>query len=110
MDHYIIWFNLKDSHKDLEFAKALREYLGHLQTTNTIAAYSLARRKLGFGPRELGEFEVRISVTNMAALDAVFDIVAARSGVTEQLHARVYSMVTDFRAALYRDFPDRQRS
>lgn len=31
---------------------------------------------------------------------------AKRSGALEELHSAVYSKVTDFRAALYRDFPD----
>ena len=35
---------------------------------------------------------------------------AARDGEVEKLHARVYSLVTDFRAALYRDFPDPERA
>ena len=110
MNHYEIWCNLKDSHKDLEFARAIDGYLGHLQKEGRIAAYRLARRKLGFGPPELGEFHVSIAVESLAQLDQAFDVVAPRSGEVEQLHARVYSMVTDFRSALYRDFPDPQRT
>lgn len=110
MDHYLVWCNLKDSHKDLEFAKAVGSYLGHLKEQGKIAGWGLARRKLGFGPAELGEFQIQIDATNMAQLEAAFDVVARRSGETEALHARVYSMVVDFRSALYRDYPDPQRS
>lgn len=109
MNYYHIWCNLKDTHKDLEFAANLRAYLGHLQKMGKIADFKLARRKLGFGPSELGEFHVVISTNDMAQLDAAFDAVAPRSGEVELLHARVYSAVTDFRSALYRDFPDPQR-
>jgi hypothetical protein len=109
MNHYHIWFNLKDTHKDLEFAGHLRAYLGQLQKLGKIVDYKLARRKLGFGPSELGEFHVDISTNDLAQLDAAFDVVVPRAGDMEQLHARVYSAVTDFRSALYRDFPDPQR-
>ena len=109
MNHYHIWCNLKDTHKDLEFAENLRGYLGQLQELGKIAGYQLARRKLGFGPQELGEFHVTIAAENLTQLDAAFDVVAARAGSLEAAHAKVYSMVTDFKSALYRDFPDPQR-
>ncbi|HKQ48999.1 MAG TPA: DUF6614 family protein [Phycisphaerae bacterium] len=110
MNHYEIWVNLKDSHKDLEFAENLRGYLGHLQRLGKIADYRLTRRKLGFGPPELGEFHVSIQTESLAQLDEAFGAAAARAGEIEPLHARVYSMVTDFRSALYRDFPDPERA
>jgi len=109
MNHYVIWCNLRNSHKDLEFAEALRAYLEPLREAGRIECYSLTRRKLGFGPAELGEFCITISTRDLAQLDGAFDVVAARSGETERLHAAVYSQVTDFRSALYRDFPDPQR-
>ena len=109
MNYYEIWFNLRDTHKDLEFARAVDAYLGLLKREGRIADFRLARRKLGFGPPELGEFQITICAENLAQLDSAFDAVARRSGELEKLHAAVYSMVTDFRAGLYRDFPDRQR-
>jgi len=109
VNYYEVWFNLKDTHKDLEFARALDDYLGHLAGEGLIAGYRLTRRKLGFGPNELGEFHVAISVQSLAQLDEAFGVVAQRSGELERLHARVYSAITDARFALYRDFPDPQR-
>lgn len=109
MDYYQIWCNLKDGHKDLEFAKALREYLGRLQQEGRIGGFRLARRKLGFGPSELGEFCITIEVRDLTQLDSAFDLVARRTGKLEGLHAAVYERITDFRSALYRDFPDPQR-
>jgi hypothetical protein len=109
MNYYDIWFNLKDSHRDMELVANVNAYLGHLQKLGKIAGFRLRRRKLGFGPPELGEFSLSIWTETLAQLDAAFDTVATRSGEVEQIHSRVYSMVTDFRSALYRDFPDPQR-
>lgn len=109
MDHYLIWFNLKDAHRDVEFAAAAHAYLEHLKSLGLIEGHRLMRRKLGFGPGELGEFQLTITARDLAQLEAVFQRVAARDGETERLHARVYSAVTDFRSALYRDFPDAVR-
>jgi hypothetical protein len=109
MNHYEIWCNLKDSRRDLEFAAAVGTYLGFLQRDSRIESWRLTRRKLGFGPEELGEFHITISARDLAQLDHAFDLVATRSGEIERLHAPVYSMITDFRSALYRDFPDPQR-
>ncbi len=109
MNDYEVWFNLKDSHADLEFARAVDEYLGYLVREKLIAGYRLTRRKLGFGPSELGEFHISISTESLAQLEDAFSVVARRSGELERLHARVYSAITDARFALYRDFPDPQR-
>ncbi len=110
MNYYEIWFNLADTHKDLEFACAVDAYLGHLVQEGLIAGYRLTRRKLGFGPNELGEFHVSISTNSLAQLEDALGVVAHRSGELERLHARVYSAIKDARFALYRDFPDPQRS
>lgn len=110
MDYYQIWCNLKNSHADLEFVAALRDYVDHLRSLGLAEGYRLTRRKLGFGPPELGEFQVEIAVRDMSQLEALFQMVAARSGEIERLHADVYSRVTDVRFALSREFPDAVRS
>lgn len=109
MNCYHIWCNLKDSHKDMEFVANVRGYMGELQKRGKIASFRVTRRKLGFGPPELGEFHIQIETENLVQLEAAFDVVAAREGAVEAAHAKVYSMVTDFRSALYRDYPDPQR-
>ena len=75
-------------------------------TLEKIRSFRLSRRKLGLGPSILGEFHVTIETDNLAQLDAAFLTVAARSGEIEGLHTAVNQYVTDFMAALYRDFPD----
>jgi len=109
MNYYHMWVNLRDSRQDVEFAKAVDAYLGHLQGKGLIEGWTLSRRKFGFGPAGLGEFHVCVRATDLAQLDKAFDRVATRTGEVERLHVPVYSMVTDFVSALERDFPDPQR-
>jgi hypothetical protein len=109
MDLYEIWFNLKPGMRDVELCDRLHGYLGHLQSGGRIERYRISRRKLGFGPPALGEFHVTIETRDLAQLDQAFADVARRSGEVEGLHAAVNQHVTDFTAALYRDFPDANR-
>lgn len=110
MDLYQIWCNLKDSTKDVEFCEHVSRYLGHLRDRGLLSGFRITRRKLGFGPQELGEFNITIETTDMAQLERAFQDVARRSGQTELLHKCVYDAVTNVRFALYRDFPDAVRS
>jgi hypothetical protein len=109
MNTYHMWFNLKDSRKDLEFADAVAEYMGHLQSQGKCVSWRLTRRKFGFGPEGLGEFHCEVNFTDLAQFDEAFKHVASRAGEVERLHHPVYSAVTDFKSALFRDFPDPQR-
>ena len=112
MDLFHNWFNLKPGVRDTEFCDALTLYLSALKDRGDIVDYRVMRRKLAFGPSELGEFHVVIETDGLAQLDRAFGTVSARSGAIESLHAAVNQHVCDLRAALYRDFPDshRQRS
>jgi hypothetical protein len=103
MNYYTMWCNLRESHKDLEFAKNVNAYLGHLKEQGHIEGWRLARRKLG-------EFQITVWTSDLAQLDRAFGHVATRTGDVEGLHRPVYSMVTDFKSALYRDFPDPERA
>ncbi|MFM9958890.1 MAG: DUF6614 family protein [Phycisphaerales bacterium] len=109
MNHYHMWCNLRESRKDLEFSASVRAYLDHLKGQGLIESWSLQRRKFGFGPPGLGEFHITVSTRDLAQLDSAFGVVATRAGEVERLHHPVYSMVTDFVSALYRDFPDPER-
>lgn len=109
MDYYDIWVDLVDSRRDMEFVANLEAYLGDLRDRGLLEHYTLARRKFGFSPPEMGEFHVRIAVRDLAQLDAAFDVAAARKDPVESRHAAVFSMVKNFRSALYRDFPDPER-
>jgi len=109
MDLYHIWCNLKPGVRDLEFADAVGAYLGWLRGEGLIEGHRFTRRKLGFGPRELGEFHIVVETQHLAQLERAFQQAATRSGEVERLHARVYSAVQDVQFALYRDFPDAVR-
>lgn len=109
MDYYHTWFDLKPGVSDVEFAASLERYLGKLRADGRIAGYRLSRRKLGFGPEELGEFHAVIEVDDLAQLDRAFAAASERANPIESLHAAVNQSVSSFRAALYRDFPDPHR-
>jgi hypothetical protein len=106
MDYYDIWFNLRDSHQHREFCADLDAYLRKLSAHGTIEGYTLRRRKLGFGPPGLGEFNVTIETRDLAQLDEAFQLAATRSDEIEALHKAVYERVKDLSFGLSRDFPD----
>ena len=109
MNYYEIWVNLKDSRQDVEFCRAVDAYMGHLKAQGKIESWRITRRKFGFGPSMLGEFHISLAFRDLTQLEQAFGIVATRTGDVERLHNPVYTMVTDFQSALYRDFPDPER-
>lgn len=109
MDIYHVWCNLKPGTGDVAFCEQVDAYLGRLREEQLIRGFRITRRKLGFGPPQLGEFHITIEVTDLAQLDAAFQHVARRAGPIEGLHHAVNSLVTDLSFALYRDFPDAVR-
>ena len=110
MDYYEIWFDLKESSRDLDLSRAIDAYLGYLRSSGLIEGFRLSRRKLGFGPSDLGEFHLTIETRDMAQLDTAFQRAASRDSEVEPLHGAVYSMVKNARFGLYRDFPDPVRA
>lgn len=106
MDYYDIWVNLAPGTNDLEFVKSVRAYMDHIVQGGHMSGYRIRRRKFGFGPESLGEFNISLEFESLAKLDAAFDEIATREGIVEDLHHAVYSKVRDFKSALYRDFPD----
>jgi hypothetical protein len=109
MDTYEIWVDLVPGTRDLEFVDAVHAYLGHLMAQGKIEGYRVRRRKLGFGPDGLGEWNVSIEFRNLAQVDEAFLRAARRDEEIEGLHAPVYSKVCNFKSGLFRDFPDAVR-
>lgn len=105
MDLYEIWVDLLPGVNDLEFTQAVNAWLGRLKD-HGVDSWRISRRKFGFGPEGLGEFHITIEFKALADLDQAFMVAAARTPEDEKLHAAVYSKVTNYKAALYRDFPD----
>ena len=107
MDVYEIAVDLHAGARDTEFVTALSSYLDGLAGEGRIESWRLLRRKLGFGPGQ--EFKVLIETRDLAQLDEAFRLVSERSDPTEGRHHGVNSLVTNFQASLYRDFPDPHR-
>ena len=107
MDIYELSVDLRSGVRDLDFVAALETYLGGLASEGRIESWRLLRRKLGLG--EGGEFKVLIETRDLAQLDDAFRAVSTRQDPIEAAHHGVNSLVTNFRASLYRDFPDPQR-
>lgn len=110
MNIYHVWVNLKESRRDLEFCENVRGYMEFLIAHRQMKAWRMTRRKLGFGPAELGEFHITMEFPSLVELENTFGDVAQRVGEMEDLHRKVFVMVTDFKSALYRDFPDPGRA
>ncbi len=106
MDIYHGFFNLKPNVDDMAFADDLQDFMEHLKSNRKIESWRLMRRKLGLGPKEMGEFHLMIEVEGMAQLDEAFSLAAARTGETETKHFSVNSKIDSVTFALYRDFPD----
>ncbi|MEX0759491.1 MAG: DUF6614 family protein [Tistlia sp.] len=109
MTVYQGFFDLKPGTGDLEFAGAVEGYLGQLREQGLIESWRLLRRKLGLGPRELGEFQLIMEFADLEQLDHAFTRVSTRSDPVEGLHHAVNSKIARVSFALYRDFPDPQR-
>jgi hypothetical protein len=109
MNLYEIWVDLAPGAKDLELVDAMHAYLGYLKEHKKIDGYRISRRKFGFGPDLLGEFHITIECATLDQLDQAFLRVATRDAEIEPLHAAVYSRVTNYKAGLWRDFPDEVR-
>ena len=106
MDYYHAFFDLKAGERDVALAGAVAAYMDYLQTNGLIEGWNLSRRKLGLGPKDLGEFHLVMQTRDMAQLDAAFRHVARRDEPVESVHFAVNSKVTNLVFALYRDFPD----
>lgn len=109
MNIYHIWADLKDSRKDIEFVEAVNEFLQYFQDKDEIASWRITRRKLGFGPKELGEFHIMIECETLDALDKIFGEIATREPELWKLHVPVFSLVARVQTGLWRDFPDEGR-
>lgn len=108
MDLYHMWFDPDEGVRDTEIAHGVAAWLDHLQAAGRIEGWRLTRRKLGLGG-DLPEWHVVVEVRDLAQLDEAFAMAARRGGEAERLHHGINARIRNFRAALYRDFPDAVR-
>ena len=109
MDIYQISVDLKPGVRDHQFVAALDGYLGALKAGGKIEGWRLLRRKLGLGMPGLGEFQILIETRDLTQLDAAFTAASTRDEPVEGAHHGVNSLVVNFQAALYREYPDPHR-
>lgn len=109
MDCYEIFCDLKPGVRDHDFVTALSGWLGKLKDDGKIEGWRLLRKKLGLAPAHFGEFQILIDTRDLAQLDAAFKAASERAEPAESRHFSVNSLITQFQAALYRDFPDSHR-
>lgn len=109
MDLYHIWCDLKPGVKDTTFCEKVDAYLGRLKQDGLIEGWRTTRRKLGLGPRTIGEFHIIVETRDMAQLEGAFVHVSGRKEPIEGFHHGVNSLVENLTFALYRDFPDAHR-
>ena len=93
----------------MDFVASLHDYMDYLKERGDIANWRLLRRKLGLGPKEMGDWHLIMEFKGLAQLDQAFGKVATRTGEIETKHHGVNHMIDSVTFALYRDFPDSVR-
>ncbi len=106
MNIYQAFFTLKPGVHDMDFVAGLNDYMGYLKGRGDIENWRLLRRKLGLGPKEMGDWHLIMEFDGLAQLDQAFGHVATRTGDVEAKHHGVNHMIDTVTFALYRDFPD----
>jgi len=109
MNIYQAFFTLKHGVHDMDFVAGLDAYMGYLKERGDIVSWRLMRRKLGLGPKEMGDWHLMMEFDGLAQLDQAFGHVATRTGDVEAKHHGVNHMIDSVTFALYRDFPDDMR-
>lgn len=106
MDIYNVWCDLKPGVRDTQFYDGVARCMDHLRSEGLIESWRLMRRKLGLGPKELGEWHLMMEVRDLGQLDDAFRRMASRGEPEEGLHHGMNALVTNARFGLTRDFPD----
>jgi hypothetical protein len=106
MDIYHVWCDLKHGVRGSHFAETVRLCMEHLKDDRLIESWRLTRRKLGFGPKDLGEWHLMIEVRDLHQMQDVFERMAQREDPEESLHHSMNALVINTSYALTRDYPD----
>lgn len=110
MNVYCCMITLKDDAKALLFAKALDDWMGHLSAAGVIGEWRLMRRKLNLAADCYRDFMLEIEVDGLAQLDAAFRLTGAHDDDVAQKHRAVNGLIATSEFALYRPYPDMERS
>lgn len=110
MNLYCCRIDLKDDAKALAFAKAVEDWMSFLQGQGVIGQWRLLRRKLNLASDAFRDFLLEIEVADLAQLDRAFRLTGQHDEHIETLHRAVNTLIGASDFALYRPFPDPERS
>lgn len=110
MNLYTCSIDLKDDAKALAFARAIDEWMAHLQSTNSIGNWRLLRRKLNLAADGYRDFLLEIEINDLAQLDQAFRQSGSRDEDIATMYRAVHTLISKSDSALYRTFPDTERS
>ncbi len=110
MNLYSCSIDLKDDAKALAFANAVDHWMEYLRDQGVIESWRLLRRKLNLASDCTRDFLLEIELRDLAQLDQAFRILGRHDEQVAMLYRAVNTLVADARFALYRPFPDPERS
>jgi DNA-binding Lrp family transcriptional regulator len=110
MNLYSCSIDLKDDAKALAFANAIDQWMTHLKTEGVIENWRLLRRKLNLASDCHRDFLLEVEVRDLAQLDQAFRMLGRHDDHVASLYRAVNMLVGEARFALYRPFPDPERS
>lgn len=110
MNLYSCSIDLRDDAKALAFANAVDQWMSHLKAEAVIEDWRLLRRKLNLASDSHSDFLLEIEVKDLAQLDQAFRMLGRKDDKVESLYRAVNTLVARARFALYRPFPDPERS
>lgn len=110
MNLYTCAIDLKNDARALNFAKALDDWMGHLQAQGVIMRWRLLRRKLNIAAGPYRDFLLEIEVEDLSQLDRAFRVLGRHDDTVDTLYRAVNSQIATADFGLYRPFPDAERS
>ena len=110
MNLYLCSIDLKNDAKALVFARAVDDWMTHLQSKGVIAGWRLMRRKLNLASAPYRDFLLEVEVEDLAQLDRAFRMLGTHDETVDTLCRAVNAQVGSADFALYRPFPDPERA
>ncbi|WP_299933903.1 DUF6614 family protein [uncultured Pelagimonas sp.] len=110
MNLYTCMIDLKNDSKALAFAHAAEIWLDHLMTQGVILRWHLYRRKLNLAADCYRDFLLQIEFNDLAQLDQAFRMNGTQDDNIERLYRAVHEQILNSDFALYRPFPDPERT
>ena len=110
MNLYTCTLDLRNDAKALVFAKALSDWMTHLQERGAIRSWRLYRRKLNLAADCYRDFLLQIDVDDLAHLDQAFRTLGQHDETVDALYRAVHDQILSADFGLYRPFPDDERA